>query len=373
MRIGIPKETLHEEKRVALSPAGVDSLVRAGHTVYIETGAGLNSQFTDEEYSSTGANIVYTAEEAFKRAELITKVATLTNEEAEMLQDNQIIFSFLHLAVGKKKVVENLLKKKVTAVALELIERDSRLPILHIMSEIAGQLAIQEAERYLESSIEEGRGILLGGITGVAPAAVVILGAGVVGVSAARAALGRGAQVIVIDNDLHRLRHVETTFNKRVTTVMANAYTISRGVKFADVLIGAILIKGEKAPHIVTKEMVNQMKKGAVIIDVSIDQGGCVETSRITTISDPIYRVHNVIHYCVPTMPAIVSRTASYGLNNASIGYIMNIANNGLLSAMNTEEGLSKGVCTHNGNCCNESIAEIFGLKLRPFRVFPTN
>jgi alanine dehydrogenase len=373
MRIGIPKETLYEEKRVALSPAGVDSLVRAGHTVYIETGAGESSQFTDEEYSKTGAQIVYSAEEAFKRAELIAKVATLTNEEAEMLQENQIIFSFFHLAVGKKNVIENLLKRKITAIALELIERDSRLPILHIMSEIAGQLAIQEAERYLESSVKDGRGILLGGITGVAPAAVVILGAGVVGVSAARAALGRGAQVIVIDNDLHRLRHVETIFNKSVTTVMANAYTISRGVKFADVLIAAILIKGEKAPHIVTKDMVKQMKKGAVIVDVSIDQGGCVETSRITTISDPVYRVHDVIHYCVPNMPAIVSRTASYGLNNASIGYIMNIANNGLLSAMNTEEGLSKGVCTHNGYCCNESIAETFGLKLRPFRVFPTN
>jgi alanine dehydrogenase len=373
MRIGIPKETLYEEKRVALSPAGVDSLVRAGHTVYIETGAGKSSQFTDEEYSTTGAQIVYSAEEAFKRAELIAKVATLTNEEAEMLQDHQIIFSFFHLAVGKKNVIENLLKRKITAIALELIERDSRLPILHIMSEIAGQLAIQEAERYLESSVKDGRGILLGGITGVAPAAVVIIGAGVVGVSAARAALGRGAQVIVIDNDLHRLRHVETIFNKRVTTVMANAYTISRGVNFADVLIAAILIKGEKAPHIVTEDMVKQMKKGAVIVDVSIDQGGCIETSRITTISDPVYRVHDVIHYCVPNMPAIVSRTASYGLNNASIGYIMNIANNGLLSAMNTEEGLSKGVCIHNGYCCNESIAETFGLKLRPFRVFPTN
>lgn len=373
MRIGIPKETLHEEKRVALSPGGVDSLIRSGHTIYLETGAGDNSHFTDEEYSSTGAKIVHSAEEAFKRAELIAKVATLTNEEAEMLQDHQIIFSFLHLAVSKKNVIENLLRKKITAIALELIERDSRLPILHIMSEIAGQLAIQEAERYLESTVKDGRGILLGGITGVAPAAVVIIGAGVVGISAARAALGRGAQVTVIDKDLHRLRQIETLFNKRVTTLMATAYTISRGVKFADLLIGAILIKGEKTPHIVTEEMVKQMKKGAVIVDVSIDQGGCIETSRVTTISDPVYRVHDIIHYCVPNMPAIVSRTASYGLNNASIGYIMNIANNGLSNAMNTEEGLSNGVCTHNGYCCNESIAETFNLKLRPFRIFSTN
>ena len=373
MRIRIPKETLHEEKRVALSPGGVNSLTRAGHTVYLETAAGESSHFTDEEYITAGAKIVYSAEEAFKRSELIAKVATLTNEEAEMLQDNQIIFSFLHLAVGKKNVIENLIKKKITAIALELIERDTRLPILHIMSEIAGQLAIQEAERYLESTVKDGRGILLGGITGVAPATVVIIGAGVVGISAARAAMGRGAQVIVIDHDLHRLRNVETIFNKRVATVMANPYTIARGAKLADVLIGAILIKGEKAPHIVTDEMVKQMKKGAVIIDVSIDQGGCIETSRITTISDPVYRMHDVIHYCVPNMPAIVSRTASNGLNNASIGYVMNIANNGLSNAMNTEEGLSKGVCTYNGYCCNETIAETFGLKLRPFRIFSTN
>ena len=373
MRIGIPKETLFEEKRVVLAPAGVDSLVRAGHTVYLESGAGEKSHFTDEDYSSVGAQIVYSAEEAFKRSELIAKVASLSDEEAEMLQENQILFSFLLLALGKKNVIENLLKKKITAIGLELIEHNSRLPILHAMSEIAGQLAIQKAERFLETYVKDGRGILLGGITGVAPAAVVIIGAGVVGISAARAALGRGAQVIVIDNDLNRLRHVDVLFNKVVTTVMANPYTISRGVKFADVLIGAVLIKGEKTPHIVSEEMVKQMKKGAVIVDVSIDQGGCIETSRITTISDPVYRLHDVIHYCVPNMPAMVSRTASYGLNNASIDYIISIANNGLSNALMGDEGLSKGVCTHKGSCCNESLADTFGLEYRPFRIFPTN
>ena len=196
MRIGIPKEILWEEKRVALAPAGVDSLVRAGNTVYIQSGAGEASHFTDDEYAATGAQIVYSAEEAFKRAELVVKVATLTDQEAEMLQEDQILFSFLHLAIGRKNVVDNLLKRKITAIGLELIEENSRLPILHSMSEIAGQLAIQVAEQYLESHINNGRGILLGGITGVAPAAVVIIGAGVVGVTAARAALGRGAQEI---------------------------------------------------------------------------------------------------------------------------------------------------------------------------------
>lgn len=373
MRFGIPKETLNEEKRVALAPAGVDALVRAGHTVYIQSGAGEGSHFSDEEYRKTGAQIVYSAEEAFARAEVVVKVAPLSESEAEMLQDNQTLFSFLHLAIGKKNIIEILLKKKITAIGYELIEDEERLPVLHSMSEIAGQLAIQVAERYLESFTEDGRGILLGGITGVSPAAVVILGAGVVGVTAARAALGRGAQVIVIDKDLNRLRTIDTHFRKKVTTVMANPYTISRGVKFADVLIGAVLIKGEKAPNLVTEAMVKQMKKGAVIVDVSIDQGGCIETSRITTQSDPVYSLHNVIHYCVPNMPAIVSRTASYGLNNASLGYIQDIAENGLSNALLGDLGLSKGVCTYNGYCCNESIAHTFNVEYRRLHIFSSN
>lgn len=373
MRFGIPKEILYEEKRVALAPAGVDSLVRSGHTVYIQSGAGEGSHFSDEEYRKTGAQIVYSAEEAFARGEVIVKVAPLSEEESDMLQDNQTLFSFLHLAVGKKKIIDNLIRKKITAIGYELIEEEERLPVLHSMSEIAGQLAIQVAEKQLESFSKGGRGILLGGITGVAPAAVVIIGAGVVGISAARAALGRGAQVIMIDRDLNRLRQVDTAFKKRVTTVMANPYTITRGVKFADVLIGAVLIKGEKAPHIVTEDMVKQMKRGAVIVDVSIDQGGCIETSHITTLSDPVYVKHDVIHYCVPNMPAIVSRTASYGLNNASLNYILEIAEHGLSNALLGDSGLAKGVCTYNGYCCNESIANTFNLEYRRLHIFSTN
>jgi alanine dehydrogenase len=373
MRIGIPKENLKEEKRVGLAPAGVDSLIRSGHSVYVERGAGEGSQFTDEDYTRVGATIVFSAEEVFKRSELIAKVQPLNETEAELLQDEQILFTFLHLAVSKKTILENLLKKNVTAISYELIEDAHGLPVLHAMSEIAGPLAIQVAERYLETSSKGGRGILIGGITGVAPAAVVILGAGVVGTTAAKAALGRGAQVIVIDKDLTRLRVIESLFPGKLTTVMANPYTVTRGVKFADVLIGAVLIKGEKTPHLVTEAMVKEMKKGAVIVDVSIDQGGCIETSRITTISDPVFSYKDVIHYCVPNMPALVSRTASYGLNNAAIGYIQSIAEHGLANALLDDVGLSKGVCTYRDSCTNEAIANVFNVEYRKLRIFSTN
>lgn len=373
MIIGIPKENFKEEKRVGLAPAGVDSLIRSGHTVYVERGAGEGSHFSDEDYNKVGATIVFSSEEVYKRSELIAKVQPLTENEAQLLQDEQILFTFLHLATAKKSILENMLNKNVTAIGYELIEDAEGLPVLHAMSEIAGPLAIQAAERYLETSAKGGRGILMGGITGVAPAAVVILGAGVVGMSAARAALGRGAQVIVIDKDLNRLRKIDSLFPGKLTTVMANPYTVTRGVKFADVLIGAVLIKGEKTPHLVTEVMVKEMKEGAVVVDVSIDQGGCIETSRITNISDPVFVYKDVIHYCVPNMPALVPRTASYGLNNAAIGYIQSIAEHGLANALLGDFGLSKGVCTYRGNCTNEAIAAIFNIEYRKLRIFSTN
>jgi len=373
MRIGIPKETRLEERRVALAPAGVDALVKSGHSVFIETGAGQGSHFTDDEYMKMGAGIVYNAEEVYKRSDLITKITPLSEPEVELLQEDQTIFAFLHLEAAKKKIVEKLLAKRISSISYELIERDGNLPVLQTMSEIAGQLAVQIGERYLQSDSEVSRGVLMGGITGVAPSAVVIIGAGIVGRNAARAALGRGAQVIMIDKDLTRLKNIDYLFNKRVTTVVANPYTIARGVKFADVLIGAVLNKGEKTPHVVTEEMVKSMKKGAVIVDVSIDQGGCVETSYPTSISDPVFVQHGVIHYCVPNLPALVSRTASFGLTNASLEYIMNIADNGLSSALMHDSGLAKGVCTYNGFCSNESIAEIYNLEYRRLHLFSTN
>ncbi|AFN75636.1 alanine dehydrogenase [Melioribacter roseus P3M-2] len=373
MRIGIPKEKHYEEKRVALAPAGVNTLVKSGHTVFIETGAGLDSHFTDEEYRQVGANIVYSPEEVYQRSDMIVKIAPLTDDEADLLKDEQIIFSFLYLAVNKKSIIEKLLKKKIVAIAYELIEKGDHLPVLQSMSEIAGQLAVQAGERYLGSDHPIGRGILLGGIPGVAPAAVVILGAGVVGFNAARTAYSRGAHVIVLDKDLRRLQRINDLISKSITTVAANEYTIARGVKFADLLIGAVQMKAEKTPHLISEEMVKTMKKGSVIVDVSIDQGGCVETSRPTSISDPIYVMHDVIHYCVPNMPAFVSRSASYGLTNAAIEYILEIADNGLSRALLSDTGLSKGVCTFNGFCSNENIADVYGLEFRRLHIFPTN
>ncbi|MBI1939089.1 MAG: alanine dehydrogenase [Ignavibacteriales bacterium] len=373
MRIGIPKESHQEEKRIALAPAGVDALVKSGHTVFIETGAGADSHFTDEEFRNVGANIVYNVEEVYQRSEMIVKVAPLTEEEADMLQEEQTIFSFLYLAVGKKNIIEKLLKKKITAIAYELIEKDDQLPILQSMSEIAGQLAIQMGERFLGSDFPNSRGILMGGIAGVAPAAVVILGAGVVGFHAAQAAHARGAHVIVLDKDLRRLKRIKNDISQNITTVAANPYTIARGAKFADLLIGAVQIKAEKTPNLVTEAMVKTMKKGAVVVDVSIDQGGCVETSRPTSISDPVFILHNVIHYCVPNMPALVSRTASYGLTNVSLEYILEIADNGLSRALLGNNGLAKGVCTFSGFCSNESIAEAFNIEYRRLHLFSTN
>ncbi|MBU1095449.1 MAG: alanine dehydrogenase [Bacteroidetes bacterium] len=373
MRIGIPKETLLEEKRVALAPAGVDMLIKSGHTVFIQTGAGIDSHFTDEQYIKVGATIVYTVEEVFQRAELIAKIAPLTESEAELLQENQILFSFLHLAIGKKNIVQKLLEKKITAVSYELIEKNDELPVLQSMSEIAGQLAVQMGERFLGNGYQHSRGILLGGITGVAPAAVVILGAGVVGLNAARTALGRGAHVIVLDKDLKRLRRIDNILAKNITTVVANPYTIARGVKFADLFIGAIQIKGEKIPLLVNEDMVKSMKSGSVIVDVSIDQGGCIESSRPTSISQPTFVEHNVIHFCVPNLPSMAPRTASYGLTNACIEYIMNIADNGLARAVSSDVGLVKGVCTYNGYCSNEILAETFNVEYRRLHIFSTN
>ncbi|MBN2570735.1 MAG: alanine dehydrogenase [Ignavibacteriales bacterium] len=373
MRIGIPKEVLLEEKRVALAPAGVDALINSGHSVYIESEAGIESHFSDEDYRKVGGTIVYSSEEVFHRAELIAKIAPLTNEEAKLLNESQIVFSFLNLAISNREMVSTIIKNKVTTIAYELIEKDGYKPIVHVVGEISGQVAIRVGGRFLGADYPNSRGILLGGVTGVAPAAVVIIGAGVVGFNAARTALGVGAQVILLDKDINKLRMVENSLGKIITTVAANPYTIARGVKFADLLICAARFDKDKTKFIVTEEMVKTMKKGSLIIDVSIDQGGSVETSRPTSISHPVFEKHNVIHYCVPNMPALVPRTGTYALTNAVIEFILKIANNGFSNSVIGDHGLANAVCTYNGYCTNELIAETFNQEFKRLHLFSKN
>jgi alanine dehydrogenase len=369
MNIGIPRESADAQKilerRVALTPAGVKALVDNGHEVFVESMAGEYSGFSDAEYEKMGAKIVFSKEEVYKRAQMIVKVSRPSEAEYSYLCDGHLLFGFLHLAVAPKSFVEILLERKITAIGYEIIELpDGRLPILQAMSEIAGQMAIVIAARYLQNE-DGGRGIVLGGIPGVPPATVVILGAGVVGQNAIRAALGLGAHVVVLDKDVDKLREVEKLFDKRVETAIANVYNIEKAVQFADVLIGAVLIHGALTPKLVTEEMVKKMKPGSVIIDVSIDQGGCVETSRPTTIVNPVFVKYGVIHYCVPNIASNVARTATYALTNVSLPYILEIANSGLEHVLMERPSFAKGVYTYLGYCTNQSIAEIFNLKYK--------
>ena len=365
MNIGIPKEQALRDRRVALNPAGAQSLVEAGHMVYIEKDAGALARYSNEEYERVGAKVVYNASEVFNRAAIILKVSAPTVEEYNLLTESQILFCFLHLPVAKKNSVELLLDRKVCAIGYELIEsNDGSLPVLQVMSEIAGQMAIHIAAHYLQSG-DDGRGILLGRIPGIAPASVVILGAGTVGRTAARVAEGSGAEVTVFDKDLSRLRELENIFHHRIATRIANRYNIARAVQFADVVIGAVLLKAEKAPHLVTEDMVKTMKPRSVILDISIDQGGCIETSRPTTLENPVFLRHGVIHHCVPNIPASVPRTATNGLTNALLPYVHDIADHGLEPALHRNRGLQQGVCTYDGSCTNAPIAKLFALEAR--------
>ncbi len=360
MNIGILKDDPRRERRIALTPASVHSLIGLGANVYIEKDAGCLAHFTNLKYEEVGANIVYTSDEVFGRSDLLLKIAPPTLEEIDRLHESQILMSAMHLPIAKKQLLDKLLEKSICAIAIELLENgNGGMPILQAMSEIAGQMSIQIASRYLESS-NNGRGILLGGSTGVPPASVVILGAGTVGAAATRTALGVGAQVIVLDKSIERLRRIENLFNHRIITGIVNEYNIRRAINFADVLIGAVLIKGEKTPHLVSEDMVKTMKPGSVIIDVSIDQGGCIETSRPTTIENPIYITHDVIHYCVPNMAANVARTATYAMTNSLLPYISDIIEHGIDSTIGINSGLSKGIITYKGHCTHYSIAKRF-------------
>lgn len=363
MNIGILRETILSERRVVLSPAGVQSLVMSGHTVHVERQAGAKALYQDDEYISAGGVIAYSSEEVINRSEVVLKVSPPSDDELRLLGKGQALFSSLHLAVSKRKEIELLLQREVTAIAVELIENaQGDLAVLQVMSEIGGQISMHVAAHYLQGE-KGGRGILLGCIPGVPPASVVILGAGTVGRTAARIAVGMGASVTVLDRDISRLRQIEELLQWKVATAIATGPNIRRAVRYADVVIGAVLLKGEKAPHIVTEEMVKEMKPGSVIVDVSIDQGGCIETSRPTTLDDPVFVRHGVVHYCVPNMPATVARTATAGLTNALLPYVQEIAELGIETSLRVDAGLAKGVCTYAGSCTNSAVAKAFDLQ----------
>ncbi|MDO8132533.1 MAG: alanine dehydrogenase, partial [Candidatus Brocadiales bacterium] len=342
MIIGIPKEIKPDESRVALIPVGVEEMVKHGHTVFIEKGAGLGSGISDQEYKKAGAKLVNSPKEIYDKAQFIMKVKEPLPEEYHFLKEDQIIFTFFHFATSRE-LTDAILKSKVIAIAYETIrDEHGKHPILTPMSEVAGRMSIQEGAKYLEKPML-GRGILLGGVPGVAPAEVVIVGGGVVGTNAAKVAAGLGARVTVLDINMERLRYLDDIMPKNVVTLMSNAQNIREKIKDADLLIGAILIEGARAPYVVTKDMVQTMKAGAVIVDVAIDQGGCIETSRPTTHSKPTYKLYDVIHYCVSNIPGAVANTSTYALANVTLPYALEIANKGYELASQENPAILRG------------------------------
>ncbi len=361
MEFGVPKEIRDLEKRVGLTPAGVVALVKAGHTVYVERDAGADAGFRDEHYEKAGAQIVYSAAEAYGRADVVLKVTSPASQEHQLFRHSQTIFSFLHLAVASSDLLAAIREHQITAVAYETVEDDDgRLPLLMPMSQVAGRLAPVIAGQLLTSQ-RGGRGILLGGIPGVARAIVIILGSGTLGRQAARAFVGMGAQVIVLDIDVKKLEMVDDVFAGTVTTMIANEFNLKRVVGFADVLVGSVLIPGQRAPILVTREMVRSMRPGAVIIDFSIDQGGCVETSRPTTLRDPTFVAEGVIHHCVPYVTAAVARTASHALTNSALPYLLAISRRGLDAALADYPDLRRGVNLYQGQIASPTLAGALG------------
>ena len=362
MRIGCPKEIKAQECRVGLTPAGVDALVRAGHEVYMEDNAGLASGFPNEEYVAQGAKILPTAKEVYDIADMIVKVKEPLEPEYELMHEGQIMFTYLHLAPDPEQT-QALLRKKVTGIAYETVQlADRSLPLLQPMSEVAGRLSIQVGARMLESNCG-GRGILLGGVTGVERANVVIVGGGNVGTNAAKMAVGLGANVTVIDLNVKRLAYLDDIFGGRVQTLLSNSYNIARAVKNADLVVGCVLIPGAKAPKLVTEEMVKAMKPGSVLVDVAIDQGGSIETiDRITTHADPYFVKHGVIHYSVANMPGAVPRTSTLALTGATLPYALKIANLGAEEACRRDPALMRGLNTYNGHVTYKAVADDQGL-----------
>jgi alanine dehydrogenase len=366
MKIGIPKEIKDNEYRVAITVGSTEMLVRAGHQVLIQKSAGEGSGITDQEYQKVGAQILDTAADVWSQTQMIMKVKEPQESEFKYLREGLILLTYLHLA-AEPELTRKLVDKKVTAIGYETIQLPSGiLPCLTPMSEVAGRMSIQIGARYLEKE-NEGRGKLLGGVPGVRPADVVVVGGGIVGYNAAKIALGMGAHVTVIDMNAERLRYVEDIIHGRITTLISNYRNIAEAVRDADLVIGAVLIPGAKAPRLVTREMVETMKKGSVIVDVSIDQGGCIETAHPTTHSDPIYTVNGVIHYCVTNIPGAVPMTSTYALSNATLPYAMKIANMGIERALEADTALALGLNTCEGRVTYKPVADAHGMAYVPY------
>jgi len=366
LRIGIPRELTNQETRVCLTPSGVTTLVANGHEVLMEANAGSLSHFTDQQYADAGAQIAYTSKEVYTNTELVLKVAPPTQAEIDQMVEGQLLISALHLGSTRSDFYTQLQKKNITAIAFEFIrEEDDTFPIVRILHEITGSMSIQLAAHYLES-FQMGQGIVLGGISGVPPAVVVILGAGIIGEYAARTALGYGAQVFVLDNDLSLLRRIENALDRRIVTAMANHQYLTDAVKNADVLIGAVMDEGKRAPVWITEPMVSRMKPGSVIVDTVIDQGGCIATSRSTTHSDPVFLYNDIVHYGVPNIPAAVARTGTNALNNVLVPYVLAIGDaGGLHGALWSNTALRRGTYLFNRTITQKVVHDYTELPYR--------
>lgn len=360
MIIGIPKEIKNNENRVGITPAGVHSFVEAKHTVYIETNAGLNSGFTDEEYIQAGAKILNTAAEVWQKSEMVIKVKEPIASEYGYFRKNLVLFTYLHLA-SEPKLTQALKDSGITAIAYETVQVGRNLPLLTPMSEVAGRMSVQIGAHFLEKP-NGGKGVLLSGVPGIRKSNVVIIGGGVVGKNAAKIAIGMGAEVTIIDISADRLRELDDMFSMQIKTVISNPYNIKEAVKNADLLIGAVLIPGAKAPKLVTREMVKSMQNGSVVVDVAIDQGGCIESAdHATTHANPTYEYEGVIHYSVANMPGAVARTSTLALTNVTIPYALEIANKGVLKAIMENQSLKLGVNVAQGEITYQAVANDLG------------
>jgi alanine dehydrogenase len=366
MDIGVPKEIMDMEFRVAMVPAGVNTMVKAGHRVFMEKNAGAGSGFTDAQFKQAGARIVDSARDVFAAAEMIIKVKEPLEPEFSHFQDGQILFTFLHLA-PKKELTEFLCRKKICGIGYETIQTDDgALPLLAPMSEVAGRMSIQVGAHYLEKA-NGGSGVLLGGVPGVEHGRIAVIGGGIVGTNAVRIAQAMGAEVIVIDWNMKRLEYLDELYAGRVQTIVSNEYAIACEVKESDLVIGAVLVPGRTAPQLVTREMVASMRPGSVIVDVAIDQGGCVETAKATTHSQPVYVVDGITHYCVANMPGAVPRTSTFALTNVTLPYALEVADMGLETALKENTALRKGLNIYDGKIVRKEVAESQGSQWHEF------